>query len=75
MPIMTSLSTRFLGQPRLTNPIFFGAVGAILSGPPDRATESSWGYMKSLYFSIFHRLSRDGKMGSHDRAWARIEMV
>src|ERR1700745_1315911 len=22
-PIMTSLSTRFLGQPRLTNPIFF----------------------------------------------------
>ena len=28
MPIITSLSTRFLGQPRLTNPTLVGAVGS-----------------------------------------------
>jgi len=28
MPIITSLSTRFLGQPRLTNPTLAGAVGS-----------------------------------------------
>jgi hypothetical protein len=27
MPIITSLSTRFLGQPRLTKPTLAGAVG------------------------------------------------
>src|ERR1700686_1691944 len=29
MPIITSLSTRFLGQPRLTKPTFEGGAGAI----------------------------------------------
>jgi hypothetical protein len=28
---MTSLSTRFFGQPRLTKPTFVGAVGAIVA--------------------------------------------
>jgi hypothetical protein len=28
MPIITSLSTRFLGQPRLTKPTLAGAVGS-----------------------------------------------
>jgi len=28
MPIITSLSTRFLGQPRLTNPTLSGAVSS-----------------------------------------------
>src|SRR5215470_11823367 len=52
IPIITSLSTRFLGQPRLTNPTFF--LGAF-------EAESDWGGsltvgtkmdMQSTYFSI-----------------------
>src|SRR3974390_225398 len=49
-PIMTSLSTRFLGQPRLTKPTFWGA--AALSGGSSRATESGFTGMESLDFSI-----------------------
>src|SRR5215469_17304330 len=53
IPIMTSLSTRFLGQPRLTKPIFLGVERAVpSSGGLGRATESSWECMQSLHFSI-----------------------
>jgi hypothetical protein len=31
MPIITSLSTRFLGQPRLTNPTLAGADGSAVA--------------------------------------------
>src|SRR5208337_849199 len=71
-PIMTSLSTRFLGQPKLTKPIFLGVVAAELSsgatspsrsafaqvtvrGASSRATESTFGGMQSLHFSIVSR--------------------
>src|SRR3984957_5589184 len=37
IPIMTSLSTRFLGQPRLTKPTFCGRVAAGESGLSSRA--------------------------------------
>ena len=38
-PIITSLSTRFLGQPRLTNPIFFGMEVAAAAAPRRRPAE------------------------------------
>src|SRR5579864_4753675 len=48
-PIMTSLSTRFLGQPRLTKPILVGLRG--LDCSPDGATIGSFNGMESIYFS------------------------
>ena len=51
-PIMTSLSTRFLGQPRLTKPIFLGTAATGFADGVSRATESSITGMESLYFSI-----------------------
>src|SRR2546425_11533277 len=47
MPIMTSLSTRFLGQPRLTNPTF-GAAGFI----SELRTDTDFGDMRSHYSNI-----------------------
>src|SRR5206468_2730246 len=47
MPIITSLSTRFLGHPRLTNPTLGGALGASA-----RATDESLDCMQSLDSSI-----------------------
>src|SRR5689334_5922065 len=56
MPIMASLSTRYLGQPRLTNPTFgraeIGCSGAI--------TGKDFGDMRSFYFSspTYHLTAR-----------------
>src|SRR5438445_10686278 len=47
MPIMTSLSTRFLGQPRLTNPTF-GAAGFV----SELRTDTDFGDMRSHYSNI-----------------------
>ena len=55
-PIMTSLSTRFLGQPRLTKPTFLGVGRGASSGGSSRATESCLTGMESLYFSIYGRV-------------------
>ena len=41
IPIITSLSTRFLGHPRLTNPIFLGAT-----------SDAVWEDMQSFHFII-----------------------
>jgi hypothetical protein len=51
MPIMTSLSTRFLGQPRLTKPTFRGLEREADSGCGDAIVGFSTG-MLSLYCSI-----------------------
>src|SRR5271165_67263 len=51
IPIMTSLSTRFLGQPRLTKPTL-GDVADVFSGASSTATESRFTGMESTYFSI-----------------------
>src|SRR5438094_1404936 len=48
MPIMTSLSTRFLGQPRLTNPTFTEAD----LGLSDSATDEDFNSMESNYSNI-----------------------
>src|SRR5215469_10582034 len=53
MPIMTSLSTRFLGQPRLTNP----TLGAVFGGWEANAGEDFEG-MESIDFNIFIRVAR-----------------
>src|SRR5271167_2014479 len=62
-PIMTSLSTRFLGQPKLTNPIFLGVAADVLSsGASSSATESAFECMQSLHSNIvlcgFHEPKR-----------------
>src|SRR5271157_6548249 len=55
---MTSLSTRFLGQPRLTKPIFFGAIDETASSSGvSRATDSSLSGMQSPDFSIYPRIT------------------
>src|SRR5258707_13547404 len=51
MPIMTSLSTRFLGQPRLTKPIFKGLGREAESGCGGATVRFSTG-MRSIYCSI-----------------------
>src|SRR5579884_1682508 len=51
-PIMTSLSTRFLGQPRLTNPTLgLGAAGRV-SAAFCASTVRSFTGMESIYSSI-----------------------
>src|SRR5579864_1408515 len=54
MPIMTSLSTRFLGQPRLTKPTFGRETGKdpAFSGASSMATVGFCGGMESLYSNI-----------------------
>src|SRR4051794_29294013 len=53
MPIMTSLSTKFFGQPRLTNPTFRGAgLGEVDSGISGAATVRLVFDMQSLDFII-----------------------
>jgi hypothetical protein len=48
MPIITSLSTRFLGHPRLTNPTFVaGDLGA-----SELTKDDDFDDMQSFYFSI-----------------------
>src|ERR1700739_2278498 len=57
-PIMTSLSTRFLGQPRLTKPTFWGAAECGLSrdlasvDSEQPMIERAFTGMQSFYFSI-----------------------
>src|ERR1700730_484879 len=61
-PIITSLSTRFLGQPRLTKPIFWGRSACGFSGENsslraglrsgETLTVRSFTGMQSFYFSI-----------------------
>src|SRR5271165_448602 len=66
-PIITSLSTRFLGQPRLTKPIFLGVAATVLSSEASsRATESIFGGMQSLHFSIDFRATR--RLSKHANA-------
>jgi hypothetical protein len=48
MPIMTSLSTRFFGHPKLTNPTFVGGDLGISMA----ATGNDFGDMQCFYFSI-----------------------
>src|SRR5689334_10880953 len=51
MPIITSLSTRFLGQPRLTKPTFKGDGGGAVPGCGGASVGFSTG-MLSLYYNI-----------------------
>src|SRR5438552_13318688 len=53
-PIMTSLSTRFLGQPKLTKPTFCGRVDCGVSGVFSSAAVlvRSFTGIQSFYFSI-----------------------
>src|SRR5271166_5885072 len=75
-PIMTSLSTRFLGQPRLTKPTFLGVAGAApSSGGLNTATESSLEGMQSLDLIILTRSAGDVQPTPRDRARRRIQMV
>jgi hypothetical protein len=46
MPIITSLSTRFLGQPKLTNP----TLGAAALEDSGGATSEDFDDMQSFYF-------------------------
>src|SRR5579883_2587655 len=57
MPIMTSLSTRFFGQPRLTKPTFLGGAGAveIVASPSASVTDGFKIGMESKYSSIAGR--------------------
>src|SRR5579884_3269418 len=58
MPIITSLSTRFFGQPRLTNPTFCGRGPAVFSRDflsliaAEPLTARSFTGMQSFYFNI-----------------------
>src|SRR5690349_6450298 len=55
MPIITSLSTRFLGQPRLTNPTFFFGECEAESDWRGSLTVDTKVDMQSSYFSISGR--------------------
>src|SRR5215472_9693974 len=68
MPIMTSLSTRFFGQPRLTNPTFFddGVSEAAVFSLSDTSVVLSTFGMQFEYFSI-HALPAYRTHGRHQR--------
>src|SRR5215469_11781628 len=53
IPIITSLSTRFLGHPRLTNPTLV-VLAPPSEGPSPAGTVRTFSRMQSFYFSI-HR--------------------
>src|SRR5437660_12640453 len=53
MPIITSLSTRFLGHPRLTKPTFVGAFGfSLVSGTMRSSTVVNFFDMQSYNLNI-----------------------
>src|SRR5262249_5978250 len=62
-PIITSLSTRFLGQPRLTNPTLGETFGGSAA-----ATDEAFDCMQSLDFSIAARITfAAGERGTEQR--------
>ena len=71
MPIMTSLSTRFLGQPRLTNPTFVGGD----SGGSGLATGNDFDDMQFFHFSILVTFDRNQTISDESaRTWDELHV-
>src|SRR5271157_3214297 len=72
-PIMTSLSTRFLGQPRLMKPTFWAVADAApSSGGYNKPTESCLEGMQSLDFIILKRTTGGVQTTRHRRPCANF---